>query len=458
MRDELARPVPADRWGRRIRAATAHEVARWGGAPSDVAALWGAALDEADSADGPVPYARAASRARAWLDGWSSASWWWGIEGARDPRRPRPAPYPAPAPPEVAGEAVGWVAPVVRRPRPEPRPLPEDHEERWTRYQLARRQDCGALAVHYRRAAASVVIRRSRCDSRTCLRCARLSLRRAVWRYGGFFAVPLLPGWCWEFCTLGSLAPVGTRADLARWRRGVGQVLRGMYEGRADLGLARRTWAAALCVCEVTPRDRGAYAHAHIVAVRRARYPYGWSRARLARVGVEPTRTGRYTAARVAAAGVPPGEALGARELQRRCGVGEVGRHDVLRSPRDTEVVARYLGKVAHYLAKADGSGSWYERRTDLAYLLRGSRRVQPSGDLLGALAAPDLGWYEVDGRRDPREWLGAPQREDAEQTPALEGERRVTVHQWSWEAVEAWRPWADVDAWRAWLASRHSR
>ncbi len=274
------------------------------------------------------------------------------------------------------------------------------------------------------------------CGERSCPTCSRLAQWRAVSRYTVALAAPLRKGWKREFYTVGSTETITTPAELAEWRRGLGAVIRGMVEGRESMGIPEGSWAGGLCVVETVPRDGGGvYAHAHLLIIAREWYPWGWSKDRLNkafdRAGVYRrwTETGRPRADALRQAGLGR-EVMGLRELQRRHGVGEVGKHERVREKRDAsgvEVIARYLAKVQAYMSKieARGEGAKFWDDPRIQWTMKGVRRCQPFGDLLGTHAGPTKrGWETYPGWTDHRAYIG-----DAEKPIELHGPTIIDEH-----------------------------
>lgn len=334
------------------------------------------------------------------------------------------------------------------------------------------------------------------CGSRGCLACARSALARSIDRYIPAFAVPMNADHGCEMYTLGSTAWIDSRSGYTTWRKALARIVRAMVEGLPSCGIPPRSWQGGLVVAETTgegpkgTRVRGAgrfFAHAHLLIIRAGRYPYGLSdaawRDAFEACGVDLadryTPTGRTRKSAVLACddylrrsrpcqqcgqvgcsdGCPadPMAWLGLREVQRRAGVGEVGKHQSLSASDDGSGLGRvsaYLKKVHAYLKKAHKSGADSKMYTDrmCQWALKGTRRVQPFGCLTRMHAGPSLTGREVQrGQRDPRRLLGVfLDRFEAitkGARPEPDDWPRFVEHRLNGARVETWREWGDVDA-----------
>lgn len=317
------------------------------------------------------------------------------------------------------------------------------------------------------------VIRPGNCGVRACPACARSRLGDAVERYVLLWAAPLKPGFVREFFTVGSPCNLITldtdgdtdgrlieeaRREFSAWRASVARSQAIMVAGFAELGIPPQSWVGGLTVIELVPREFGCYAHAHVLAVRRAHYPYGYSRAHWERLGVKPTKGGRYTLARVLkTTGWPEKQALaglGMRELLRRKGAGEVTDHEIV-SEAGAAGVAGYLGKVAKYTGKvqhAEHEALFYGR-PDLLALVKGQRRLATWGALRGLLGGRERARWEVDGIEEVRTRVPLTDRV-WRSADGVDPGSRVGVLPLREDTLAAWEPWADLDAVRALLSS----
>jgi len=275
----------------------------------------------------------------------------------------------------------------------------------------------------------------ARCNARCCPECARRRLRRIIGgRWAALFAAVLRPGYVVDFFTIGNAADHGEgrgivtkREHVRDYLRRSGQALRALREGRSRDGIEEGAIVAGLRVLELVPRRRngrpcGAYAHLHIVLIRKAHVPYGLSEARL-----------RERAARDPEWKPSPAD-RGIRAILRRMGLGEVGKHEVLTAEEGRATkngIAPYLWKVQKYIEKVEkgqvrrdlGDGTFevgespllFEGRHDVMTMLSGVRMVEPIGDARGLLGGPDRVVRELDGARcGPLELLGVFDPDDA--------------------------------------------
>jgi hypothetical protein len=443
-------------------------------------------------------YALALSASRAWLTGWSGAAWRQAAQWNCTPLDPAPRfVYPLQLP--SSDDLPGWIPPRHIVPV-DYRPTRATYNARphiWWRRQCDRTRECGNSTVLLARPAAGgeILAAPYRCGARACRSCSCKSMRAAVMRYTSMWALPLRRSHGLRFVTIGSRERVGTHDELAEWRKGIAKVQAAMRRGVGDCGVPAGAWVGGVTVVEVEPRPAGVYVHAHICMLARRYYPYGQSastwREWAIRAGVElPPRTSRGWTPAALAHIVPPSQVrasesaydaaarhLGVREVQRRCGVGEV--HD--RRAMDGGA-ADYVSKVQKYVSKVQKRDSdaaakhsvaakvdrvtltnagarvafvrrgvfradvrgfvlphgavGLSARPDLLHVLRGSRRIQPWGCMRGWHASPTQRWVEVGGRRDPRVWVG---RQAGPPPPASRGPgARVTTHSLSWPAVRA--------------------
>lgn len=252
-----------------------------------------------------------------------------------------------------------------------------------------------------------------RCNTRACPDCARRRLRRIIGgRWAPLFDAALKDGYVVDFFTIGNGLDVGhgvgivsERDHVRDYLRRSGQALRAMMEGRKYAGIAAGDVVAGLRVLELVERKQGAFAHLHIILIRRAFVPYGLSAKRQSQLrAADP-------------AWKPSPEQRGMREILRRRGLGEVGKHEVL-SADDANAsrngIAPYLWKVQKYLEKVENGQArmptqegedvqcplLFGGRHDILKMLSGIRMVEPMGDARGLLGGPDRAVRELHGVR----------------------------------------------------------
>lgn len=312
----------------------------------------------------------------------------------------------------------------------------------------------------------------SRCNRRACLECTRRRLRRVIDRWAPLFGAPPRPGYRLSFVTIGSTRPVRDRADIRRYLRGVGTLLKMMRRGVPSYGIPARAWVAGVRALELLPRERpteyapgGGFGHVHLAVMRSDFYPYGLHEKAL------PAH--------------PHPEQLGMRALLRALGLGEVFRDDRVTTTGDgARAVATYMSKVARYITKvcrdedeaaaADTARALtWDGRLDLQETMRGARLLEPFGDARGLLGGPDkvrlwehgarLRWGENLGLYDPTRpetWgvldalpeggplvVGGLSVEDMTVRPETRRVERVTIYRG--DTLWTWDTWADVGALR---------
>jgi hypothetical protein len=263
----------------------------------------------------------------------------------------------------------------------------------------------------------------ARCNARCCPMCARRRLKRIIGgRWAPLFAALLADGYVVDFFTVGNAADHGAGVGIVTQREHVrdylrrsGQALRALQEGRSTLGIEPGSVVAGLRVLELVPRTTrdgrpaGAFAHLHIILIRRAFVPYGLATKKLDELRARGAR--------------PAPEQLGIREVLRRRGLGEVGKHEVLSAAQageDRNGLAPYLWKVQRYIEKVEGRSTTgqtpmlFDGRHDIMTMLAGVRMVEPIGDARGLFGGPDRMVRELNGERcRPLELVGMYDPED---------------------------------------------
>lgn len=301
-----------------------------------------------------------------------------------------------------------------------------------------------------------------RCNTRACLECTRVRLRRVMDRWAPVFGAPVRKGYHLAFVTIGSTSPVTTAVQVKRYLRGIGRVVRVMREGSRAFGIPPRSWVAGVRAAEVVPRAVGGFGHVHLAVVRAAFYPYGLHERKLP---MDPTP-----------------DQLGLRGLLRSIGAGEVFKDETVTSGSDdpadgARAVAKYMGKVARYMSKVSGeldqeavadtaAALTWDGRRDILSAMRGVRLVQPFGDALGLLAGPDrvrMTEYELPVRMmdrgtmydpiDPDTWghlgpdavYGGLAVEDIPLAARPDWRRTERVTHYRADTLATWGSWCDV-------------
>lgn len=326
-----------------------------------------------------------------------------------------------------------------------------------------------------------------RCDTRWCLDCLRAAMSRTMERWFPLFKAKLLPGFVMEMFTVGAWGWARNREDQGEYMGRLGDLARRMRRGVKDCAIPKRAWVGGLRTVECVPKEGKWWTHAHLVIVRQAFYAYGLSltkmadkyrpgqpltdaeeRAKAVAYGYRAAKnTGEERAAasiRALVASASP-EDRGAREVMRRCGLGEVGRHDVLSTEDDADAAGAYLRKIERYLKKVEkGSGedggegtcqgyAWTGRQ-DIQRAMRGRRLVEAFGDIRGALAAPPVTEVFYDGEPMDLRTVGAWDYSDPSTYGAAVVARgdeehlsRIRRQSYALDVVERWNTWADVGA-----------
>lgn len=471
-------------------------------APTSARRLLGAVLDAAGAGE-DAPYTPAEAEEACGRLGWHKVAraWRWVTEAeAREEGS-------AVAVDEAEGYALAETAARLRPVKTEPIPRSWERALRQSQHRAEECGTCGAVVVDV--PSGTVWDVPWRCNTRWCLACLRASLRRTVSRWWALFVADIAEGYTLEMFTVGAWGYAHNAVDTGEYLRRLGRLCRMMRRGVVGCAIPPRSWTAGLRTVECVPKGPGSwYVHAHVIVARRAFYPYGLSLRRLAeryRPDAPLTdaeeravavayghRAARTLAEEEAAASVralvelaEPSD-LGMRECLRRCGVGEVGRHDILSTAGDADKAAAYLQKVQRYMEKVerDGEGkssaggdevpaglAW-SGRYDIQRALRGRRLVQPFGDLRGALVAPERTELRYQGYGMELRTLGSWDYSDAhsyltggrlvDEAPSdlppgegtgarrLVDEAEVLRIRRTWYArdvVDTWASWCDVGA-----------
>ena len=267
LRDLLDRipkePEDVEGWARQVRqGAWVAQLPRW---------VRAAARDAEDS---PARLHDAVFAAKMVLAGWSKDDWisWMETERERPSTREE------------------LLADFERKFDSVPADRPDEYDKAWWEHQRERRANCRASVGLWWMPGSRMEHRADGktwngghigyalgCGVRSCERCSVAAQWRSVSRYIMAFAAPLRKsGYKLQFVTLTSRQPVSTPTELRRWRKGIGQVLRGMRQGRVTMGIPPGSWRGGLCVVETVRKGDGLqYAHAHLLVVARRWYPYG---------------------------------------------------------------------------------------------------------------------------------------------------------------------------------------